>query len=121
AAQGGLRGVAASEGIVVGPVFAHFPPKITAGTRMLQAHEIDAEIARLRAAVAAVQERMDRTLAQDSLSPDDRGIVAALRDMAADEALTGEAEALIGRGAEAVSAVIAAASTIAADFGAVED
>ncbi|RVA94397.1 phosphoenolpyruvate--protein phosphotransferase, partial [Mesorhizobium sp. M7A.F.Ca.CA.004.02.1.1] len=65
--------------------------------------------------------RMDLALAQDSLSAGDRGIVAALRDIAADDSLTGEAEGLIKGGNDAVSAVITAASTIAAEFSAVDD
>ncbi|TGS16263.1 phosphoenolpyruvate-utilizing N-terminal domain-containing protein, partial [Mesorhizobium sp. M1C.F.Ca.ET.187.01.1.1] len=89
--------------------------------RMLQAEEIAGEIDRFRAAVAAVQARMDRALAQDSLSAGDRGIVAALRDIAADDSLTGEAEKAIKGGNDAVSATITAASTIAADFSAVDD
>jgi phosphotransferase system enzyme I (PtsI)/phosphocarrier protein FPr len=117
----GLRGVAASEGVAIGPAFAHFPPEIAAQGRLLQADEIAGEIDRFRAAVAAVQARMDRALAQDSLSAGDRGIVAALRDIAADDSLTGEAEKAIQGGNDAVSAVITAAATIAADFSAVDD
>lgn len=117
----GLRGVAASEGVAIGPAFAHFPPDIAGQGRLLQADEIAGEIDRFRAAIAAVQARMDRALAQDSLSAGDRGIVAALRDIAADDSLTGEAEKAIRGGNDAVSAVITAASTIAADFSAVDD
>ncbi|RWE29806.1 MAG: phosphoenolpyruvate--protein phosphotransferase [Mesorhizobium sp.] len=117
----GLHGVAASEGVAIGPAFAHFPPDVAGQGRMLQAEEIAGEIDRFRAAVAAVQARMDRALAQDSLSPGDRGIVAALRDIAADDSLTGEAEKAIKGGNDAVSATITAASTIAADFSAVDD
>jgi phosphotransferase system enzyme I (PtsI) len=124
AAPGGansLRGVAASEGFAIGPAFAHFPPDIAGQGRMLQAEEIVGEVDRFRAAVAAVQARMDRALAQDTLSAGDRGIVAALQDIAADDSLTGEAETLIKGGNDAVSAVITAAATIAADFSAVDD
>jgi phosphotransferase system enzyme I (PtsI) len=117
----GLRGVAASEGFAIGPAFAHFPPDIAGQGRMLQAGEIAGEVDRFRAAVGAVQARMDHALAQDSLSAGDRGIVAALRDIAADNSLTGEAEGLIKGGNDAISAVITAASTIAADFSAVDD
>jgi phosphotransferase system enzyme I (PtsI) len=117
----GLRGVAASEGFAIGPAFAHFPPDIAGQGRMLQAEEIAGEVDRFRAAVGAVQARMDHALAQDSLSAGDRGIVAALRDIAADDSLTGEAEGLIKGGNDAISAVITAASTIAADFSAVDD
>lgn len=117
----GLRGVAASEGFAIGPAFAHFPPDIAGQGRTLQAEEIPGEVDRFRAAVGTVQARMDRALTQDNLSAGDRGIVAALRDIAADDSLTGEAERLIMGGNDAVSAVITAASTIAADFSAVDD
>ncbi|KQU90884.1 PTS sugar transporter subunit IIBC [Mesorhizobium sp. Root102] len=117
----GLRGVAASEGFAIGPAFAHFPADIAGQGRMLQAEEIGGEIDRFRTAVRAVQARMDDALAQDSLSAGDRGIVAALRDIAADDSLTCEAESLIRGGNDAISAVITAASTIAADFSAVDD
>ncbi|RVD54530.1 phosphoenolpyruvate--protein phosphotransferase [Mesorhizobium sp. M2D.F.Ca.ET.185.01.1.1] len=116
-----LQGVAASEGVAIGPAFAHFPAAIEGPGRRLQADQIDGEVERFRAAVAQVQARMDRTLAEDNLSAGDRGIVAALRDIAADDSLTGEVERLISEGDDAVSAVIGAASTIAADFSAVDD
>ncbi|MDG4896142.1 MAG: phosphoenolpyruvate--protein phosphotransferase [Mesorhizobium sp.] len=116
-----LQGVAASEGVAIGPAFAHFPPEIQGPGRHLQAGEIEGELERFRSAVASVQARMDRTLDENNLSAGDRGIVAALRDIAADESLTGEAERLIKGGDDAVSAVIAAAATIANDFGAVDD
>ncbi|MET2829854.1 phosphoenolpyruvate--protein phosphotransferase [Mesorhizobium shangrilense] len=121
APAGSLRGVAASEGVAIGPAFAHFPPQITAQAHQLKADEIDGEIERFRAAVSAVQARMDRALAQDSLSAGDRGIIAALRDIAADDTLTGEAEKQIKGGTDAVSAVVTAAATIASDFSAVDD
>ncbi|MBZ9815346.1 phosphoenolpyruvate--protein phosphotransferase [Mesorhizobium sp. CA7] len=116
-----LQGVAASEGVAIGPAFAHFPLEIEGPGRRLPADEIDGELERFRGAVASVQARMDRTLAENNLSAGDRGIVAALRDIAADDSLTGEAEKLIKEGDDAVSAVIGAAATIAADFSAVDD
>ena len=116
-----LQGVAASEGVAIGPAFAHFPPEIEGPGRRLQADEIEGELERFRGSVASVQARMDRTLAENNLSAGDRGIVAALRDIAADDSLTGEVERLIRGGDDAVSAVIAAAATIAADFSAVDD
>ncbi|TPJ46137.1 phosphoenolpyruvate--protein phosphotransferase [Mesorhizobium sp. B2-7-1] len=116
-----LQGVAASEGVAIGPAFAHFPAEIEGPGRRLRADEIDGELERFRGAVASVQARMDRTLAEDNLSAGDRGIVAALRDIAADDSLTGEVEKLIKEGDDAVSAVIAAAAAVAADFSAVDD
>jgi phosphoenolpyruvate-protein phosphotransferase len=119
--DGTLRGIAASEGVAIGPAFAHFPPEIRAEGRELPPAEIPAEIERLKAAVAAVQQRMDRALAENSLSAGDRGIIAALKDIAADETLTGEAETLVVRGVDAVSAMISATSKIASEFGGVDD
>lgn len=121
AADGTLRGIAASEGVAIGPAFAHFPPAIRAEGRELSAGEIPAEIERLRNAIAAVQRRMDKALAENSLSAGDRGIIAALKGIAADETLTSEAETLVIRGVDAVSAVISATSKIASEFGGVDD
>ncbi|WP_292252592.1 HPr family phosphocarrier protein, partial [Mesorhizobium sp.] len=56
-----LQGVAASEGVAIGPAFAHFPPEIEGPGRHLQAGEIESELERFRGAVASVQARMDRT------------------------------------------------------------
>jgi len=121
AQSGGLRGIAASEGVAVGPAFAHFPPEIRPQARTLTAEEAEAEIVRFGHAVAAVQVRMDKALASESLAGGDRGIVAALRDLAADDTLIGEAEAMIRAGTDAVAAVIATAARLAAEFGSVED
>lgn len=119
--QGGLRGVAASEGVAVGPAFAHFPPEIRPQARTLTPEEAEAEIVRFGHAVAAVQARMDKALASESLAGGDRGIVAALRDLAADDTLIGDAETMIRAGTDAVAAVIATAARLAAEFGSVED
>ncbi|CDX23284.1 PEP-protein phosphotransferase of PTS system (enzyme I) [Mesorhizobium sp. ORS 3324] len=117
----GLRGVAASEGVHLGPVFAHFPAQIVPSAQSLLPDQIETEIERLRAAIAAVQARMDAALADEGLAGGDRGIVAALRDIAADETLVGDIEASIREGFDAVSAVVAAAAKTAAEFGNVED
>jgi phosphoenolpyruvate-protein phosphotransferase len=119
--RGELRGIAASEGVHVGPVFAHFPPEIRPSARKLAGDEIEAEIGRLHQAVAAVQARMAAALADETLAAGDRGIVAALRDIAGDEALIGQAEVAIRDGLDAVSSVIATAEKTAVEFGGVED
>lgn len=117
----GLTGIAASEGVHLGPAFAHFPPEIRAEARALKAEEIEPEVERLRAAVAAVRARMDKALADEALAGGDRGIVAALRDLAGDETLVGDTVAMIREGADAVAAAIAVSTRLAAEFGAVED
>ena len=116
-----VRGIAASEGTAIGPAFAHFPKEISQQPRALAAPEIDGEIERLHAAVAKVRARMTKALADDTLAESDRAIVAALMDIAADEALIGHAEGLVRQGMDAVSAVIGATEATAAEFRAVED
>ena len=119
--DGHLRGIAASEGATVGPAFAYFPKEIGRQPHALAAHEIDPEIGRLRTAVAQVRARMMSALADATLAESDRAIVAALMDIAADEALIGHAEGLVRQGIDAVSAVIGATEATAAEFNAVED
>jgi phosphotransferase system enzyme I (PtsI) len=118
---GALKGVAASEGYSVGAAFAHFPPEIKPERRTLSAGDINAERVRFADAVEAVQARMNASLASDSLSANDRGIIAALRDIAADDELRDEVVATINTGSDAVTSVIGAATKIAAQFGQVDD
>ncbi|MET3789873.1 phosphoenolpyruvate--protein phosphotransferase [Aquamicrobium terrae] len=117
----GLAGVAASEGVHLGPAFAHFPPQIKAEDRKLGAAEIEPELERFRAAIEAVRARMDKALADDRLAEGDRGIVAALRDIAGDETLVGDTTETIRGGLDAVSATIATTARLAQEFGAVDD
>ena len=119
--KGRLQGIAASEGVAVGPAFAHFPKEIEQQPRALAAPEIDDEIERLGAAIAEVRGRMAKALADAALAESDRAIVAALMDIAADETLVGRAERLVRQGMDAVSAVIGATEATAAEFDAVED
>ncbi|MEO3388374.1 phosphoenolpyruvate--protein phosphotransferase [Mesorhizobium sp. CAU 1741] len=116
-----LRGVAASEGVAIGPAFAYFPADIQTEARTIAPGQRDAELQRLRAAILSVQNRMDATLAETSLAESDRGIIAALRDITADESVIGEAEATIRKGLDAVSAVMAAATQVAAEFAELDD
>lgn len=118
---GALKGVAASEGYAIGRAFPHFPPEIKPESRKLSPEDIAAEIARFTGAVEAVQARMNASLATDALSANDRGIIAALRDIAADDELRDEATAAIRSGIDAVSAVIGATTRIAQQFGQVDD
>ncbi|MCR4267998.1 phosphoenolpyruvate--protein phosphotransferase [Nitratireductor sp. ZSWI3] len=119
--HGGLRGVAASAGFGLGPVFAHFPPQIVPRNETLTGDQIGAEKERFEQAVRRLQEKLDRSLGAGDMQASDRGIVTALRDIASDEALReGTLEAIDG-GFDAVSAVIAASSRLAADFRNLDD
>ena len=119
--SGALKGVAASEGYAVGVAFAHFPPEIKPERRKLSVGEMEAELVRFTDAVEVVQVRMNASLASDTLSANDRGIIAALRDIAADDELRDEVVTAINTGSDAVTAVIGAATRIAAQFGQVDD
>jgi phosphotransferase system enzyme I (PtsI) len=119
--KGRLRGIAASEGATIGQAFTYFPKEISRQPHALAEHEIDSEIARLQAAVAQVRTRMSKALADASLAQSDRAIVAALMDIAGDQALIGHAEGLVRQRMDAVSAVIGATEATAAEFSAVED
>lgn len=121
ASDAGLVGIAASEGVHLGPAFAHFPPEIGVEARTLSAHEIEPEVERFTAAIAAVRARMDKVLADETLAGGDRGIVAALRDIAGDDTLVSDTIAMIRDRADAVAATIAVSSRLAAEFSAVED
>ncbi|MBB3233827.1 phosphoenolpyruvate--protein phosphotransferase [Phyllobacterium endophyticum] len=116
-----IRGVAASEGFAIGPAFGFFPAEIKQENRLLSQDEISAEAGRLTQAFATVQRRMDASLAATDLAESDRGIIAALKDIACDDELTRAAEALVKDGMDAVSAVIGATSRIAADFASMDD
>lgn len=120
-AAGKLKGIAASEGVAVGPAFGFFPAEIKHENRLLNAGEIPAELARLNRALATVQQRMDKSLEEASLAESDRGIIAALKDIACDDELTGAINALVEGGIDSVSAVIGATSRIAADFASMDD
>ncbi len=120
-APGQIKGVAASEGLALGPAFPFFPAEIRPGTGKLAPDAVEPEIARYEAAVAAVQERMAHSLAHGSLAESDRGIIAALKDIASDETLRDETLALVRGGLDAVSAVLGAASTVAQQFAGLDD
>jgi len=116
-----VQGIAASEGCVIGSVFAYFPDQIVPGNRILTAQEIPAEILRLNAAIEAVQHRMQQSLADEHMSVADRGIIAALSEIAGDEVLREDMAALIRQGRDAVSAAHLTAETTADTFSRMDD
>jgi len=116
-----LRGVAASEGVCLGAVFAYFPPEIVPERRMLLSSEIPGELDGFQKAVEAVQARMDKLLSSDDLPANDRGIIAALRDIVADDDLSDGITQLIKGGLDAVSSVIEASGKLAVEFGRIYD
>jgi len=118
---GQIKGVGASEGISLGAAFPFFPEEIKPSGRKLASDEIETEITRFRSAITTVQQRMDASLSGGNLADADRGIIAALKDIAADDSLIDEAIGLIRGGLDAVSAMLGAASTVAGQFAALDD
>jgi phosphoenolpyruvate-protein phosphotransferase (PTS system enzyme I) len=116
-----LRGVAASEGLAIGPAFGFFPPVIGQENRTIATDAIPAELARLRQAFVTVQDRMNASLETTGLAASDRGIIAALKDIANDDDLVAGAAKLVEGGMDAVSAVIGTTSRIASDFASLDD
>ena len=118
---GFITGIAASEGVAIGEAYPFFPPEISADNRTLKTSEISAELARFHDAVAHVQQRMDAELKADNLAESDRGIIAALKDIAADETLLDEATGLIHGGLDALSAMLGASAAVARQFSEIDD
>lgn len=116
-----LRGVAASEGMAIGKAFGFFPAVIDQQNRTIAKDAIPAELARLKQAFATVQDRMNASLEIDNLAASDRGIIAALKDIACDQDLVNGATTLVESGMDAISAVIGTTSRIASDFAAIDD
>ncbi|HWD12560.1 MAG TPA: phosphoenolpyruvate--protein phosphotransferase [Pseudochrobactrum sp.] len=118
---GFIKGIAASEGVAIGTAYPFFPPEITAGNRNLKPDEIPAELIRFHEAVARVQQRMDAELKTDNLAESDRGIIVALKDIAADDTLLEEATGLIKGGMDALSAMLGASAAVARQFSEIDD
>lgn len=119
--QGGIRGIAASEGVALAPAFHYFPEAFSPTHRRLQDNEIPREIAAFRQAVSKVQASMETELARDSLSETDRSIITALCEIAGDPAINGEIVDAISQGYNAMDAVLSVTESTAAAFGRVSD
>ncbi|MCZ4433251.1 phosphoenolpyruvate--protein phosphotransferase [Agrobacterium sp. SOY23] len=119
--QGGIRGIAASEGVALAPAFLYFPEAFSPTHRRLQDNEIPLEIATFRQAVTTVQTSMEAELARDSLSETDRSIITALCEIAGDPAINDEIVDAISQGYNAMDAVLSVTEGTAAAFGRVSD
>lgn len=112
----GLKGIAASDGLALGPVFAYFPPSLDYPARSLGAADIEPEIQRLKTAIATVQARMQASLDSGTLSTADQGIISALSDLVGDEVMISEMVETIRLGNDAVTAARVVTDGTAAAF-----
>ncbi len=116
-----LKGIAASEGVGLGPVFGYFPEEIVADNLKISGAGIAAEAKKLETAIAAVRHNMQASIDEKSLSPAERGIIQALSEIAADDAMLDDMFAAISSGQSALSAVLATSARTAEDFSKMAD
>ncbi|WP_342364262.1 phosphoenolpyruvate--protein phosphotransferase [Terrarubrum flagellatum] len=117
--SGGAQGVAASEGVAIGPVFAYFPEPLIAPRATIDTAMSESEKARCRAALNAAIAALEQDAAERSA--EDRQIANALIEIACDAEFTGDIEQRIGHGLDAASATLDAGDALAARFEALDD
>lgn len=116
-----LKGIAASEGVGLGPVFSYFPEEIVADNVKITGPDIAAENKKLEFAIAAVRHNMQGSIDDKSISASERGIIQALSEIVADDAMLGDMFAAIESGHSALSAVLATSARTAEDFSKMAD
>jgi phosphoenolpyruvate-protein phosphotransferase (PTS system enzyme I) len=117
----GLRGVAASEGVSLGPTFAFSREALVPPRRVIAEADIAAETMRMREACLAAAMALDERRRLEGSEAESREIIDALREIVGDPALSERIAAIIASGLDAVSATIEAGDGLAADFAALED
>lgn len=115
----GAQGIAASEGVAIGPVFSYFPEPLIAPRLAVEESAIETERARCRSALDAAITALEGDAA--GRSAEDRQIANALIEIARDAEFTGDIDGRIGRGLDAASATLDAGDTLAARFEALDD
>lgn len=116
-----IAGVGASEGIALGPVFSYFPEQLKIDRYKIAKSNSAAELLKLAQAVSMVQQQMQVSVDDASLSVADRGIVAALAEIAGDEVMLQEMMAAVETGENAVAAAYEATQRTADDFAKMAD
>ena len=116
-----LRGAAASEGAAIGPAFAFFPEHLAPPRLTVAVTAIDAEQARLKHSLAAIEAELAQRAANAAAGSEEANIVAALAEIGRDPELTGRIETAIASGVDAVSATLDAGQSLAQEFDALAD
>ncbi|HEX2182068.1 MAG TPA: phosphoenolpyruvate--protein phosphotransferase [Rubrobacteraceae bacterium] len=118
-----LDGVAASEGVAVGPVFVHVPREVEPERESITEEEVEKELERFREAVEAVARELAQTAERlrEGGSESEAGIFEAHVEMAEDPEFHSEVEERV-RGLESPeAAVLAVGEEYAKMFAAMED
>ena len=103
--SGQIQGIAASDGLALGPVYPFFLEVLNIDQTTIQDSEIPTELFKLEAAYKAVEARMADSLAGQEISKADKGIIAALKELLADPDTYAEVAADIKSGMNAVASV----------------
>ncbi len=118
-----LDGVAASEGVAVGPAFVHVPGEVEPERETIAKEEVERELERFRGAVEAVARELAQTAERlrEGGSESEAGIFDAHVEMAEDPEFHSEVEERV-RGLESPeAAVLAVGEEYAGMFAAMED
>lgn len=102
---GQYQGIAASDGLALGPVYPFFLEVLNINLTKIQTAEIPTELFKLESAYKAVEARMADSLAGQEISKADKGIVSALKELLADPDTYAEIAAEIKSGSNAVASV----------------
>ena len=118
-----LDGVAASEGVAVGPAFVHVPTEVEPERETITEEEVERELERFREAVEAVARELAQTAQRlrEGGSESEAGIFDAHVEMAEDPEFQSEVEERV-RGLESPeAAVISVGEEFAGMFAAMDD
>lgn len=118
-----LVGVGASEGVVVGSVFAYDPGELKPGRESISEEEIEEELGRFREAVEKVVERLSGTVERlrESGNEEEAAIFDAHIELAEDPELSSGVEERVRNLTSPEAAVLAVGEEYAGMFAAMED
>ncbi len=118
-----LTGVAASEGVAVGPVFVHVPRQLEPERENISEGEVEKELGRFQGAVEAVSAKLSATAEKmrEGGSEKEAGIFEAHVEMAEDPELRSEVEERVRGLMSPEAAVISVGEEFAGMFAAMED
>jgi phosphotransferase system enzyme I (PtsI) len=118
-----LNGVAASEGVAVGPVFVHIRSELEPERESIAADAVEEELRRFYSAVEAVTRKLSETAnrMREGESESEAGIFEAHVEMAEDPEFQSEVEERVQNLESPESAVLAVGEEYASMFAAMED
>ena len=122
-AKGRIAGVAASEGVAVGPVFVHARRELEPERENISEDKVEEELARFQSAVEAVVQKLSETAERlrESGSEKEAGIFDAHVEMAEDPEFHSEVEKRVRNLTSPEAAVLAVGEEFAGMFAEMED